>query len=316
MSYYSLEEVKGKGTEVSVPSEQKNMPTNMVVNGLINRWTQEDQALIWGLCAKGCSAAEFKLLLYTAAKYHLDPLMKEIWCYKVKVSEPAVIFVSRDGLRSRAQDKGLLNGLSFTEGVGDKPHFDNGEFTTKKDFFVEGTLYIKGWDHPIVHKVYYSEYCQTRWDYEKKKRMPNSMWNFETGKPVTMLKKVCEAQMYRAATNIKGIYIPEEFGEEGEGTLEDKKAYIKSLEATVSEEDFKVTEEEVKSLLEAYKGKDIYTVYKQLTAKDLPKMLGDISRNAYDTLMNNIGAEEKKEILKPKKKEKSIWDGFGETVIM
>lgn len=284
---YSVDEVTGKGSEKApVPQEYSTLPSNMVVNGLINKWTQEDQALIWNLCAKGCSTAEFKLLLYTAAKYNFDPLLKEIWCYKVSDTEPAVIFVSRDGLRGKAQERGMLNGISFVEGIGEKPHFEDGEFTTKKDFYVEGTLYLNGWTHPIIHRVYYSEYAQTKWN--NNKRVPNKMWSFETGKPVTMLKKVCEAQMYRSAVNIKGIYIPEEFKAE-DGQLENKQEYILGLEKSVEEGDFSVTEGEIKALLHAYNeaGEDVYVVYRDLTGEELPKVLNNISRAAYTTLVQN-----------------------------
>lgn len=295
---YSVDEVTGKntGADKAPVVQEMTFNSNMVVNGLINQWTQEDQALIWNLCAKGCSTAEFKLLLYTAAKYEFDPLLKEIWCYKVtKDSEdPAIIFVSRDGLRSKVIKQGKLDGLSFKEGLENKVHFTNGEFSEKKDFYVEGTMHIKGWKHPMVHKVYYSEYCQTRWDSKTQSRVPNKMWSFETGKPVTMLKKVCEAQMYRTVADIKGMYIPEEFSEEG--ILENKAEYINSLETEVSEKHFAVTEEEIKTLLEAYNKaeRDVYIHYKELTGEDLPKLLEDIHRGDYTMLMEQCPQVEEK----------------------
>ncbi len=293
---YSLEEVTGKntGAEKAPATYEMTFNPNMVVNGLINQWTQEDQALIWNLCAMGCSTAEFKLLLYTAAKYGFDPLLKEIWCYKVESDSPAVIFVSRDGLRSKVIEQGKLNGLSFKEGIEDKVHFVDGGFSEKKDFYIEGTMYIKGWDHPIIHKVYYSEYCQTRWDKNSQSRVPNKMWSFNTGKPVTMLKKVCEAQMYRTVADIKGMYIPEEFSEDGE--LENKADYIKALEKKVIEEDFSVTEGEVKALLDAYNeaGKDVYVHFRELTGEELPKVLHDISRVDYTMLVQQCPEPEKK----------------------
>ena len=43
-------------------------------------FSDEDVALIKNTVAKGCSDSEFKLFMYTAMKYELDPLAKQVWC--------------------------------------------------------------------------------------------------------------------------------------------------------------------------------------------------------------------------------------------
>lgn len=101
--------------------------------------------------------------------YGLNPIKKEV--YGVKYGNNFNLVVGYEVYLKRAQRTGLLNGFNTTvESVGD-------------DIKAVCTIYRKDWEHPFVHEVFLSEYHQH-----------NKMWN---EKPITMIKKVAEAQAFR-----------------------------------------------------------------------------------------------------------------------
>ena len=101
--------------------------------------------------------------------YGLNPIKKEV--YGIKYGNNFNLVVGYEVYLKRAQRSGLLNGFNTTvESVGD-------------DIKAVCTIYRKDWEHPFVHEVFLSEYHQH-----------NKMWN---EKPITMIKKVAEAQAFR-----------------------------------------------------------------------------------------------------------------------
>src|SRR5688500_10831161 len=72
----------------------------------------EDQYEMARSVAAACTTdAEFKLFVYIANRYKLDPLLKEIWCIKRSPKEQAIIMTSRDGYLSIAHRSGMFDGL-------------------------------------------------------------------------------------------------------------------------------------------------------------------------------------------------------------
>jgi phage recombination protein Bet len=153
----------------------------------IAEWdTNEHLKLLKETMAKNATQAEFDLFLYTARKYGLDPLVKQIWCVKFG-SSPAAIYCGRDGFLAIAHRSGQLDGMETTAIRNDK-----GELVA-----AQCKVWRRDMQHPFVVEVALSEY--------KSNNNPN--WN---NRPETMLKKVAESQCLRRAFSISGMYEPGE----------------------------------------------------------------------------------------------------------
>lgn len=150
-------------------------------------WSRDALKLIKAQVANGATETEFQLLLYTAHKYGLDPLVKQIFCVKYSNS-PAAIFTSRDGFLSIAHRSGQFDGME-TKALRD----DTGRLIG-----AACRIWRKDMSHAFVVEVSLDEYASER----------NPNWK---SRPETMIKKVAESQCLRRAFNISGIYEPGEF---------------------------------------------------------------------------------------------------------
>lgn len=169
------------------------MGNELMVSGganLAQGWTQDDYKLIKETVAKGTSDSEFKLFIYTATKYNLDPLVKRIWCVKYE-DAPASIFAGRDGFLSIAHSSGHFDGM------------ESGVRTDGGELIGWCKVYRKDMSHPFVVEIPASEYNTNQF-----------LWKT---KPRTMIQKVAESQCLRRAFDISGIYSPEEMPEQGNG---------------------------------------------------------------------------------------------------
>jgi phage recombination protein Bet len=163
-------------------------------------WTEEDKRLIKETVARGTTDSEFKLFLYTAAKYNLDPLVKQVWCVKYDKS-PAAIFTGRDGFLSIAHRSGQFDGMQ-TEAIREEG----------KLMGAKCTVWRRDMSHPFIVDVPLSEYNSGRSNWAKM--------------PETMIKKVAESQALRRAFDVSGIYAPEEFPEQPVTPSDTKKNII------------------------------------------------------------------------------------------
>jgi phage recombination protein Bet len=175
-------------------------------------WTAVDIAHVKEMIAPQANEQEFRLLLYMANKYELDPLLRQIWCVKYG-DKPAQIFAGRDGFLAIAHRTGAFDGLETTIRVEQVPldvvYKDYGKtahFTREYQFVATARAYIKHAGHAVTVEVWEQEYSTGQ-----------NLW---TSKPRTMLTKVAECQAVRKAFNISGLYEPAEMGHEGaiEGT--------------------------------------------------------------------------------------------------
>lgn len=160
----------------------------IVAAGQHFNFTADDIALIKNTVAKGASDAEFKLLLYQAQRYGLDPLVREIWCVKNsnQPDSPAQIFAGRDGFLAIAHRNPHFDGMD-SDGI----YNDKGELIG-----AVATVWRNDMAHPFTVRVRRDEYDTKR-----------SNW---VRMPETMLKKVAECQALRKAFNIHGLYDPDE----------------------------------------------------------------------------------------------------------
>lgn len=146
-------------------------------------WTEEDKRLIQETVARGTNESEFKLFLYTAAKYGLDPLLRQVWCVKYP-NNPASIFTGRDGFLSIAHRSGKFDGM------------ESGTKIVDGEVIGWCRVYRTDMSHPFYVEVRLSEYNTGK-----------NLWN---SKPHTMIQKVAESQCLRRAFDISGLYAPEE----------------------------------------------------------------------------------------------------------
>ena len=76
------------------------------------KYSEEELALLRNVIAKDCTDPEFRLMMYMAKTYGLDPLVKQIWAFKRRAQDPAVIMVGRDGMLAIAHRSGQFDGMN------------------------------------------------------------------------------------------------------------------------------------------------------------------------------------------------------------
>jgi phage recombination protein Bet len=159
--------------------------TNGKADDKVAKYTDKQVQLIHDTYAKNTTKEEFELFMYTAGKYGLDPLLKQIWCVKFKDS-PAQIYAGRDGFLEIAHTRANNQFNGFESGMKD----------TKTAY---AKVYRKDMEHPFYVEVDMAEYSTNM-----------ALWKT---KPNTMLKKVAESQCLRKAFSVSGIYSPEEMSQ-------------------------------------------------------------------------------------------------------
>jgi phage recombination protein Bet len=159
-------------------------------------YTPEQVTLIKNIAAPKCTDDEFKLLLYQAKTYKLDPLLKQIWAVKYTDSKPASIFAGRDGFLAIAHRSGAFDGM------------ESGFRTTDKGEVIGwAKVYRKDMSHPFCVEVSMKEYNRNQ-----------GTWLTHG---TTMIVKVAEAQALRKAFQISGIYSPDEMPESEKPPMRD-----------------------------------------------------------------------------------------------
>jgi phage recombination protein Bet len=164
-------------------------------------WSPAQIDLIRDMSAKNCTDDEFKVLLYVAHKYNLDPLTKQIYAQKYATwgdqpDRPAAIIITYAGMLEIANRMNMLDGLS-SEIVYDAKGNIQG---------ARSCLWKKGCTHPFQTEVDLEEYIQ----YGKNKRGESYTMGLWGTKPKTMIRKVANAQNIRQAFSLGQMYIEEE----------------------------------------------------------------------------------------------------------
>lgn len=176
---------------------------------------------------------DFAKLCYLAKKYDLDPITNEIWATPRKGGH--TIMVGRDGMRKAALRSGEYDGMESTF------------MEIDGDVHCQTKVWKKGVGHPFSPApVPMKEY--------------NSGMSLWRSKPKTMLAKVSEAQALRAAFDLSGLYIAEEFDNEPNMGVDSRNAppmkgyegYQKQQETPPKQEETKQQAENIdhKSLIE------------------------------------------------------------------
>lgn len=137
---------------------------------------------------------EIALFLNQCVMFGLNPFKREIYLIKYGSNEPATFVVGYESYLKRADRTGGWGGME--SGTVDGPDGRPVSAWVK--------VFRKDWAHPLIHEVYFNEYCQYKdevvWENGAKKKtgrkVPTKFW---AEKPRTMLKKVAIAQAIRMA---------------------------------------------------------------------------------------------------------------------
>jgi phage recombination protein Bet len=156
-------------------------------------YSNDEMLLLRNVIAKGCTEPEFKLLMYMANTYGLDPLLKQIWAVKRRDDQPALIFAGRDGMLAIAHRSGHFDGMHSEvvyEGTG----------KDKKPVSAWCEIWRNDMTHSFRVEVPFAEY--------------NTGFSVWKSNPSAMILKVAESVCLRKAFSVSGLYCPEEIDTE------------------------------------------------------------------------------------------------------
>ena len=161
------------------------------------------------ICKVKLSEVEFATFVEMGRSTQLNPFLREIWVVKYDEKAPASIFIGRDGYRKAAQrDSEYDYHQCDAVYANDEFAVINGEPQHKYNLTDRGDLigaYCIAKRHKSSRPMYV--FAELK-EYSTNK----SLWNSQTGKPATMIKKVAESQCLRACFQdiLGGTYAPEE----------------------------------------------------------------------------------------------------------
>ena len=186
-------------SEVDLKDSKEDKVTHDIVE---KEWNNTQIALIKSMTARNATIDEFRLFLYQAKKYKLDPLAGEIWCIKYSEKDPASIFASHSGIMRRVVESGYFDGMQTTI------TWASGGTVRKNaqdlPMIATATVWRKGISHPMVFDAYYASFVGYRSDGKPKK-----LW---ATMPEVMLRKCAVSNALRELfPDVLGaIYTPEE----------------------------------------------------------------------------------------------------------
>lgn len=193
-------------------SGNNNVLANIVkTNKEIQEIPKEVIDLLKRTVAKGATDLELQLFLHTASAYNLDPLLREIWFYKIEGQ--VVMYPSRDGfLKAAKRDPAYKGLISFVVRDGDLFEVDSTKLTVTHKFGSKRGNIIGAWamaKHkyrpPIITFASMKDYYK-----------PNKVWKTY---PEAMIQKVAEAHALRKQFGLSGLYDEAEFGGMGESPI-------------------------------------------------------------------------------------------------
>jgi phage recombination protein Bet len=178
---------------------------------------------------------EFQFFLGLGKATQLNPFLREIWSVKYADNSPAQVFIGRDGYRKAAQAH-LEYDYHQCDAVYENDQFcvENGEVSHSYKLVNRGALvgaYCITKRHksskPIFVFVELKEYTTGK-----------SLWNPQTGKPATMIKKVAESQCLRACFQdlLGGTYSEEEMQKTSEPKSNNSKTLMDKITAAKSKD--------------------------------------------------------------------------------
>lgn len=256
-------------------SEQNHKSGLAIISESIDKAYNETQlSVIKNTVAKGTNNSELAYFIYTAQSVGLNPLNREIWCYKDNRNN-LIVFAGRDGFLKKAQSDPRWNGIVSSE-VRANDYFEvdipNGKITHKPNYKEDRGDIIGAY---CKVKPKDSEIATIEWadfkTYDKK-------YNTWKTHPAEMVKKVAETHALKKAFGISGLQSEYDFDVKGQT--------VEPVDTNKSELDQK--RDEFKEALEAYQGED-KEKFRQ-TAKNMVAGNEETVQN-YDNLIKQMQNE-------------------------
>jgi phage recombination protein Bet len=199
-----------------------------VSNSMPTIWEgEENLKQIKQIFAPKLSQLEFTIFVEMGKATNLNPFLRELWAVKYQDNAPAQIFIGRDGYRKSAQNHPLYD-YHYVEAIYSNDEFKviNGEISHSYGMVNRGTLLGA---YCVVKRRNSSKSTHTIVEF-KEYSTGKSLWNTTTGKPVTMIKKVAEAQALKASFQdiFGGTYSEYEQFDNEEITVVDSKPMSKA----------------------------------------------------------------------------------------
>lgn len=180
------------------------MPKDVKISqALGNHWTEEQVAVVKNSLAKGVTNTELAYFLMLCKSINLNPLNKEVWCYKDHRGN-VITLTGRDGYLKIAQSNPAYNGIRSSE-VHENDEFEmdvanatikhNPKFGTNRGKIIGAyAIAFRKDGEPTIE-----------WsDFDKYNKGTNkfSPW---TNYPAEMIKKVSESKALKKAFGISGV---------------------------------------------------------------------------------------------------------------
>jgi phage recombination protein Bet len=182
-----------------------------IKNSQLNMWEDKEklEEMKKIICKVKLTELEFSTFIEMGRSTNLNPFLREIWVVKYDEKSPASIFIGRDGYRKAAQRDPEYD-YHQCDAVFENDKFSVIDGVPKHEYTLtnRGELigaYCIAKRHKSSRPVYVfallSEYSTGK-----------SLWNPQTGKQATMIKKVAESQCLRMCFQdlLGGSYAPEE----------------------------------------------------------------------------------------------------------
>lgn len=203
------------------------------ISNAMDMWDDEKKLQeIKSIFAPKLNSLEFQFFIGMGKANDLNPFLREIWAIKYADNAPAQIFIGRDGYRKSAQRHPDYQ-THIVESIHENDDFkyDNGNvshgYGAKRGRLMGAycLVYKNSCERPFY------VYCDLK-EYTTGK----SLWHPETGKPITMIKKVAEAQGLRMAfqEQYAGTYSEHERTEIIEGTYEVKQTQKDKMQSLLT----------------------------------------------------------------------------------
>jgi recombination protein RecT len=214
---------------------------------------EEEISLIKNTVAKGTTDSELALFLSTCKSVSLNPLMKQIWCYKDHRGN-LLVFAGRDGFLNIAQNNKRWNGMtSFEVCENDSFEIDvaKGIVNHKPNFKNRGNI-IGAY---CIVKPLGCELPTVEWADFKTYNKGKFVW---ADFPAEMIKKVAEIHALKKAFGIDGIYSDMDFSVKGD--------YVEPITVETKPE-IDVWSKKVVDALAKYDGEDKESLVKMCAEK-------------------------------------------------
>jgi len=221
-----------------------------------NKFSPKELELIKRTVAKNTDDLEFAYFIQICLGTGLNPLLKEIWCYKDNKNN-LIMFASRDGFRRKAQENSNFRSLNSIE-VKSKDSFEMGTNESGEAFvkhsFSAGDRGLTIGAYAVIQLKNGSRVVE--WADMK---TYNKGWNTWGTHPDEMIKKVAEVHAIKKMSNIQGIYTEEEFGSVQNGIVTALPSGVQENNLTADEKVEQLSDKQRKEIetLMALKGREM-----------------------------------------------------------